>query len=334
MDFRGCTAVRRQLKQYWRAGGVIALAAIAGLASAQSFPSKPVRIVVPYPAGGPIDMTTRPLAQKLTDAMGNPVVVDNRGGANGMIGTDNVAKSPPDGYSLVVASGGAFAIGPHVYAKLPFDVFKDFAPVSLFVTLPELLAVHPALPVKSVKELVALAKERPNQLNFGSSGTGSTPHLAAEMLKSAAKIQMVHVPYKGMGPATMDLIAGQLQLVFADMPVLMQQVKGGKLRALAVGTKQRSAGLPDIATMVEAGFPQVEAYNWYALYVPAATPKPIIARLNAEVVKVMNDPGMKSFNQSQGADAAGSTPEELAALHKREYDKWASVVKEAGIKPE
>jgi len=289
---------------------------------------------VPYPAGGPIDMTTRPLAQKLTDAMGNPVVVDNRGGANGMIGTDNVAKSPPDGYSLVVASGGAFAIGPHVYAKLPFDVFKDFAPVSLFVTLPELLAVHPALPVKSVKELVALAKERPNQLNFGSSGTGSTPHLAAEMLKSAAKIQMVHVPYKGMGPATMDLIAGQLQLVFADMPVLMQQVKGGKLRALAVGTKQRSASLPDIATMVEAGFPQVEAYNWYALYVPAATPKPIIARLNAEVVKVMNDPGMKSFNQSQGASAAGSTPEELAALHKREYDKWASVVKEAGIKPE
>ena len=323
-----------QMKQFLLAGGTIALAVAATVASAQNFPSKPVRIVVPYPAGGPIDMTTRPLAQKLTEAMGNPVVVDNRGGANGMIGTDNVAKSPPDGYSLVVASGGAFAIGPHVYAKLPFDVFKDFAPVSLFVTLPELLAVHPALPVKSVKELVALAKQKPNQLNFGSSGTGSTPHLAAEMLKSAAKIQMVHVPYKGMGPATMDLIAGQLQLVFADMPVLMQQVKGGKLRALAVGTKQRSAGLPEISTMSEAGFPQVEAYNWYALYVPAATPKPIIARLNAEVVKVMNDPSMKSFNQSQGTDAAGSTPEELAALHKREYEKWASVVKEAGIKPE
>src|SRR4051812_28475237 len=246
--------------------------AAAPLVSGQSFPNKPVRIVVPYPAGGPIDMTTRPLAQRLTEAMGNPVVVDNRGGANGIIGTDNVAKSPADGYSLVVASGGGFAIGPHVYSKLPFDVFRDFAPVSLFVTLPELLAVHPALPVKSVRELVALAKQRPNQLNFGSSGTGSTPHLAGEMLKSAANIQIVHVPYKGMGPATMDLIAGQLQLVFADMPVLLQQVKGGKLRALAVGTQQRSAGLPEVSTMTEAGFPQVEAYNWYALYAPAATP--------------------------------------------------------------
>jgi tripartite-type tricarboxylate transporter receptor subunit TctC len=311
-----------------------ALAFAATVTSAQTFPTKPVRIVVPYPAGGPIDMTTRPLAQKLTDALGNTVVVDNRGGANGMIGTENVAKSPPDGYSLVVASGGAFAIGPHVYAKLPFDVFKDFAPVSLFVTMPELLAVHPALPVKSVKELVTLARQRPNQLNFGSSGTGSTPHLAGEMLKGAAKIQMVHVPYKGMGPATMDLIAGQLQLVFADMPVLMQQVKGGKLRALAVGTKQRSAGLPEVSTMQEAGFSEVEAYNWYALFAPAATPKPVIARLNAEVVKVMSNPDMKSFNLSQGADAMGSTPEELAALHKREYDKWGSVVKAAGIKPE
>ncbi|MEO7727819.1 MAG: tripartite tricarboxylate transporter substrate binding protein [Burkholderiales bacterium] len=313
---------------------VLAIAGAASSATAQNFPSKPVRIVVPYPAGGPIDMTTRPLAQKLTDALGNTVVVDNRGGANGMIGTDNVAKSPPDGYSLVVASGGAFAIGPHVYAKMPFDVFKDFAPVSLFVTLPELLAVHPALPVKSVKDLVALAKQRPNQLNFGSSGTGSTPQLAAEMLKSAAKIQMVHVPYKGMGPATMDLIAGQLQLVFADLPVLMQQVKGGKLRALAVGTLARSPSLQDVPTMSESGYPQVEAYNWYALYAPAATPKPIVARLNAEVIKVMSNPDMKSFNQAQGAEAKGSTPEELAALHKREYDKWASVVKAAGIKPE
>jgi tripartite-type tricarboxylate transporter receptor subunit TctC len=313
---------------------VITLAVTAMTAIAQTFPNKPIRIVVPYPAGGPIDMTTRPLAQKLTDAMGNPVVVDNRGGANGIIGTDNVAKSPADGYSLVVASGGGFAIGPHVYLKLPFDVFKDFAPVSLFVTLPELLAAHPSLPVKSVKELVALAKQRPNQLNFGSSGTGSTPHLAGEMLKNAAKIQMVHVPYKGMGPATMDLIAGQLQLVFADMPVLLQQVKGGKLRALAVGTVQRSSSLPEVSTMSESGFPQVEAYNWYALYVPAATPKAIIARLNAEVVKVMSIPEVKSFNQSQGATAAGSTPEELAALHKREYDKWAGVVKAAGIKPE
>ncbi len=322
------------MHRFVRAAGLLALAGAATLALAQNYPNKPIRIVVPYPAGGPIDMTTRPLAQKLTDAMGNPVVVDNRGGANGMIGTDNVAKSPADGYSLVVASGGGFAIGPHVYAKQPFDVFRDFAPVSLFVTMPELLAVHPSLPVKSVKELVALAKQRPNQLNFGSSGTGSTPHLAGELLKSAANIQMVHVPYKGMGPATMDLIAGQLQLVFADLPVLMQQVKGDKLRALAVGTRQRSPSLPEVPTMSESGFPQVEAYNWYALYVPAATPKAIIARLNAEVVKVMNNPDVKSFNQSQGATAMSSTPEELGAIHKREYDKWGGVVQAAGIKPE
>ena len=322
------------MHRFMRLAGVVALAGAATLALAQNYPNKPIRIVVPYPAGGPIDMTTRPLAQKLTEAIGNPVVVDNRGGANGTIGTDNVAKSPADGYSLVVASGGGFAIGPHVYSKLPFDVFKDFAPVSLFVTMPELLAVHPSLPVRSVKELVALAKQRPNQLNFGSSGTGSTPQLAAELLKSAANIQMVHVPYKGMGPATMDLIAGQLQLVFADLPVLVQQVKGDKLRALAVGTQQRSPSLPNAPTMGESGFPQVEAYNWYALYAPAATPKTIIARLNAEVVKVMNNPDVKSYMQSQGAEAMSSTPEELAAIHKREYDKWGGVVKAAGIKPE
>ena len=322
------------MHRFMRLAGVVALAGAATLALAQNYPNKPIRIVVPYPAGGPIDMTTRPLAQKLTEAIGNPVVVDNRGGANGIIGTDNVAKSPADGYSLVVASGGGFAIGPHVYSKLPFDVFKDFAPVSLFVTMPELLAVHPSLPVRSVKELVALAKQRPNQLNFGSSGTGSTPQLAAELLKSAANIQMVHVPYKGMGPATMDLIAGQLQLVFADLPVLVQQVKGDKLRALAVGTQQRSPSLPNAPTMGESGFPQVEAYNWYALYAPAATPKTIIARLNAEVVKVMNNPDVKSYMQSQGAEAMSSTPEELAAIHKREYDKWGGVVKAAGIKPE
>ena len=315
----------------------IALAGTTLPASAQTpppYPSKPIRIVVPYPAGGPIDMTTRPLAQKLNEAMGNPVVVDNRGGANGAIGTDNVAKSPADGYSLVVASGGAFAIGPHVYAKLPFDVFKDFTPVSLFVTMPELLVVHPALPVRSVKELVALARARPNQLNFGSSGTGSTPQLAMEMLKGAAKVEMVHVPYKGMGPATMDLIGGQLQLVFADLPVLIQQVKADKLRALAVGTRARSPSLPNVPTTAESGYPQVEAYNWYALYAPAGTPKAIVARLNSEVAKVMGNPDMKSFTQSHGAEAVASTPEELAAIHKREFDKWGAVVKAAGIKAE
>lgn len=317
-----------------RAALLSALAGAASLAAAQTFPNKPVRIVVPYAAGGPIDMTTRPLAQRLTESFGSQVLVDNRAGANGIIGTDNVAKSPADGYSLVVASGGSFAIGPHVYAKLPFDVFRDFTPVGLYVTMPELLAVHPALPVRNVKELVALAKARPNQLNFGSSGTGGTPHLAAELLKSAAKIEMIHVPYKGMGPATMDLIAGQLQLVFADLPVLLQQAKANKIRPLAVGTQTRSANLPNVQTMAEAGFPQVEAYNWYALYAPAGTPRAVIARLNAEMVKVSNHPDVRSFTREQGAESVNSTPEELAALHKREFDKWGAVVKTAGIKAE
>ena len=307
------------------------LGGVASLAYAQTFPTKPVRIVVPFPAGGPIDMTTRPLAQKMSESLGVPVVIDNRGGANGNIGAENVAKSPADGYSMVVGAGGGFAIGPHLYKKMSFDVFKDFAPVSLFVTLPQLLVVHPQLPVKTVKELATLAKAKPNQLSFGSSGYGSTPHLAMELLMRAAEIKMTHVPYKGMGPATMDLMGGQLQLTFADMPVLLSQVKAAKLRAMAVGTTKRSPNLPDVPTMAEAGFPKVEAYNWYGLFAPANTPKDIIARLNAETVKAMNNPEMRAFAQSVGTQAAAGTPEQLGAIHKREFDKWGVVVKAVGV---
>ena len=312
-------------------GVILALSSASAVVLAQSFPNKPIRIVVPFPAGGPIDMTTRPLAQKMSDGLGVPVVIDNRGGANGNIGAENVAKSPVDGYSMVVGAGGGFAIGPHLYKKLSFDVFKDFTPVSLFVTLPQLLVVHPLLPVKTVKELATLAKAKPDQLSFGSSGYGSTPHLAMELLMRAADIKMTHVPYKGMGPATMDLMGGQLQLTFADMPVLLQQVKAGKLRPLAVGTPKRSANLPDVPSMSEAGFPKVEAYNWYGLFAPAGTPKDIVARLNAETVKAMNNPEMKTFVQSVGTEAAAGTPEQLGALHKREFDKWGAVVKAIGV---
>jgi tripartite-type tricarboxylate transporter receptor subunit TctC len=314
--------------------GTYAFAQPASTPSGAAFPNKPIRVVVPFAAGGPIDIMTRPLAQRLNEAMGVAVLVDNRAGANGIIGMENVAKAAPDGYSLVVSSGGTHSIGPHVYSKLPYDIFRDFTPVSLFVTMPELLVVHPALPVKSVKELVALARARPNQLNFGSSGHGGTPHLAGELLKIAAKIEMVHVPYKGMGPATMDLIAGQLQLVFADLPVLLQQVKADKVRALAVGTKIRSTSLPNVPTMAEAGYPQIEAYNWYAVFAPANTPRPIIARLNSEIARVMSNPAMKSFAQGQGAEPVSSTPEELGAMHKREFEKWGGIVRAAGVKPE
>lgn len=310
---------------------ILVLSAATATAWAQNFPSKPVRIVVPFPAGGPIDMTSRPLAQKMSEGLGVLVVIDNRGGANGNIGAENVARSPADGYSMVVGAGGGFAIGPHLYKKLPFDVFKDFVPVSLFVTLPQLLVVHPQLPVKSVKELAALAKTRPGQLNFGSSGTGSTPHLACELLMRAADIRMTHVPYKGMGPATMDLIGGQLQLAFADMPVLLAQVNGGKLRGLAVGTAKRSPNLPQVPTMMEAGYPKVEAYNWYGLFAPGGTPKDIVARLNSETNKAVANAELKSFMQSQGAEATGGTPEQLAAIHKREFDKWGVVVRAIGV---
>ena len=302
--------------------------------SGQAFPSKPIRIVVPYPPGGPIDIVTRPLAQKLNEGMNNPVVVDNRGGANGIIGIDNVAKSPADGYSLIVGSAGSFAINPNVYAKLPFDVIKDFTPVSLFVTVPELLVVHPSLPVKSVRELVALAKARPRQLNYGSSGTGGTPHLAVELLKQAAGMDIIHVPYKGMGPATMDLLGGQVQLVFADLPVLLPHAKSGRLRALAVSTPKRSANLPEVPTMAESGYPKIDIKNWYALFVPAATPKNVVATLNAETVKVVARADMKAFVQDQGGVATSSAPEELGALLRAELAMWAKVVKAAGIKVE
>jgi len=320
----------------------LALACAGGLVHAQSpatgpgktFPAKPLRIVVPYPPGGPIDIVTRPLAQKLNEGMNTPVVVDNRAGANGIIGIEHVARSPADGYTLVVGSAGSFAINPNVYPRLPFDVVRDFAPVSLFVTVPELLVVHPSLPAKSVKELVALAKARPRQLNYGSSGVGGTPHLAVELLKQSAGMDVVHVPYKGMGPATMDLIAGQVQLAFADLPVLLPQVKAGKLRALAVSTSKRSANLPAVPTMAESGFPKINIMNWYALFAPAATPKDIVAALNAETAKVVAKADMRTFVQDQGGTAVSSAPAELAALLRAELDMWSKVVKTAGVKVE
>ena len=318
----------------YRTAVAVALASIGtgGVAHAQKFPVKPVRIVVPYPPGGPIDMLTRPLAQKMNEQMNNPVIVDNRAGANGIIGIEHVARSAPDGYTVVVGSAGSFAINPNVYAKLPFDVVKDFAPVSLFATVPELLVVHPSLPVKSVKELVTLAKSRPKQLNYGSSGTGGTPHLAVELLKQAAGMDLVHVPYKGMGPATMDLIAGQVQVAFADLPVLLQQVKGGKLRALAVSTPNRSPNLPEVPTIAESGYPKINIMNWYALFAPVATPKDVISTLNAETAKVAARTDMKTFVQEQGGASVSNTPAELANLLRAELDMWGKVVKTAGVK--
>ena len=309
------------------------LSAIAGGHAAENYPAKAIRLIVPFGAGGPRDVQARLIGAHLNKVWGQALIIDNRGGANGIVGTELAARADADGYTLLMISAG-FAVNATLYPKLPYDTLRDFAPVALLSSGPGLFVITPGLPYKTLGDLIEAARTRRTELFFASAGTGAPSHLAGELFKLMAHINMTHVPYKGMGPATMDLIAGQLQLVFADMPVLLQQVKGGKLRALAVGTQTRSASLPEVSTMAESGYPQVEAYNWYALYAPAGTPKPIIAKLNAEVAKVMSNPDMKSYTQSSGADAASSTPEELAALHKREYDKWSSVVKAAGIKPD
>jgi tripartite-type tricarboxylate transporter receptor subunit TctC len=317
---------------------MIAICAMAGLASgaamAQSGYGKPLRIVVTYPPGGPIDGLTRPFAQRLSDHIKSPVVVDNRAGANGAIGYEFVAKSPPDGYTLTIGAAGPFAISPKAVVRpLPYDPVRDFAPVTTMATLPELLTANVSLPVRNVKELVALAKRRPGELVYASSGTGGTPHLAMELLKQAAKIDMVHVPYKGAGPATMEVIGGQTQLIFADMPVLLPQVQAGKLRALAIGTKQRSQSLPEVPTLIEQGI-QIVVENWYAVFAPAATPKDMIARLNADMVRVLSTPDAKALMVKFGAEAAPSTPEATAQLLKNELERWGQVVKVAGIKLE
>ena len=301
---------------------------------AQSGYGKPLRIVVTYPPGGPIDGLTRPFAQRLSEAIKSPVIVENRAGANGAIGYEHVAKSAPDGHTLTIGAAGPFAISPKAFVRpLPYDPVKDFAPITTMATMPELLTVNMSLPVRNVKDLVALAKRRPGELVYASSGTGGTPHLAMELFKQAAKIDMVHVPYKGAGPATMEVIGGQTQLIFADLPVLLPQVQAGKLRALAVGTQKRNASLPDVPTMLEQGF-QVIAYNWYGVFAPAATPKEMVARLNSDMVRVLNQPETKAILLKFGADAAPGTPDALAQLLREELERWGQVVKASGIKLE
>jgi tripartite-type tricarboxylate transporter receptor subunit TctC len=301
---------------------------------AQSGYGKPLRIVVTYPPGGPIDGLTRPFAQRLSEAIKSPVIVENRAGANGAIGYEHVAKSAPDGYTLTIGAAGPFAISPKAFVRpLPYDPVKDFAPITTMATMPELLTTNMSLPVRTVKELVALAKRRPGELVYASSGTGGTPHLAMELFKQAAKIDMVHVPYKGAGPATMEVIGGQTQLIFADLPVLLPQVQAGKLRALAVGTEKRNASLPNVPTMLEQGF-QVIAYNWYGVFAPAATPKDMVTRLNADMMRVLNQPETKAIMLKFGADAAPGTPEALAQLLREELERWGQVVKASGIKLE
>ena len=313
---------------------VCCLAALSspGIAAAQDYPNKPVRLVVPFPPGGPNDIIARVVGQKMSEALGQPVLIDNRGGAGGVSGTDQVAKAAPDGYTIAITSAGALAISASLQDKVPYDANKDFAPITLVAKVPELLVVASAVPANSVADLVTLAKARPGQINFASSGPGSMPHLAGELLKLHAAIDIVHVPYRGAAPAVNDLLGNQVQIMFADIPVLMPHVKSGALKAIAVGSKTRAAALPDVAPLAELGFPQIEAENWYGMVAPAGTPSAVVAKLNATTLAALRDPEVMEKLASQGAILAGGTPGDFAAYIRSEIDKWGKVVQASGAK--
>jgi tripartite-type tricarboxylate transporter receptor subunit TctC len=301
---------------------------------AQNFPTKPIRFINGFPAGGPADFFTRTIGQKLHELGGQPVVVENRVGAGGMIAAENVARAPADGYSVYLASSGVLAFHQHLYAKTLIDPFKELAPVTLAVGVPEILVVHPSLPVKTVKELVALAKTRPGKINYASAGAGGMPHLVAESLNIAAGIKMVHIPYKGAAPAVAELLGGQVELTFLDIPVLLPHIRAGKFRALAIATNARSPLLPDLMTMTEAGYPQVRADNWYGIVVAAATPKPILNRLNELLVKSIQAPETRQKFSALGANARGGSPEEFQTFWRSEYEHWGKLIRTVGIKLE
>ena len=306
----------------------------ASLAHAQTYPSKPLRFVVPFAAGGGSDLVARTVALKLTEALGQPVVVDNRAGAAGTIGADIAAKSPPDGHTLLLGSNGPLAINPSLYAKLPYDAARDFTPVSLVTIMPFVLVVHPALPVRTVKELIALAKSKPGQLNYGSPGNGSTTHLANELLKSMTGMNITHVPYKGVAPAATDLISGQVQMMSGDLSTLLPHVRSGRMRALAITAARRSSLLPNLPTIAQAGVPGYEASGWFGVLVPAGTPQSIITRLNAAILKGLEAPDARERLAALGGEVAAGTPEHFAAHIRTEAAKWSKLIKALGLKNE
>ncbi len=313
---------------------ILALAVVPLLpatASAQGYPSKSIRFVVPFAPGGGNDILGRVVALKLNEAFNVPVVVDNRGGAGGTIGTDIVAKSPPDGYTLLI-NNVSLAVNVTLYPKLPYDTLKDLEPVSLAGRQPNILVVHPSLPAKTVKELLALMRAKPGELSYASGGIGSSSHLSAELFKLIAKVDMVHVPYKGMGPALIDLVSGQVQVSMATMASALPHVKSGRIRPLAVSTAKRVEVVPEVPTMQEAGVRDFDYSTWYGIVVPAGTPQPVVARLNEALVKVLATSDVKDKFGAQGVVPASTTPHEFRAFLKSEVDKWAKVVTASGMK--
>ena len=315
------------------AAAIVALVAfVPAPAGAQPFPARPAKLVVPFPPGGPLDVVGRGIAQKLSETWSQGVVVENKPGAGGNIGADFVAKAPPDGYTVVMGALSTHAVNPNLYAQMPYDAKKDFAPITLVAITPNVLVVNPTLPVHSVKELIAYAKAHPGKLSFGSGSTGSAGHLAGELLKVDAGLDMVHIPYKGAAPATQALLAGDTQLMFDNLANAMVQVKAGKLRALAVTTPQRSKLAPDLPTMAEAGVPGFDISTWFGLMAPAGTPPEVIARRNADVTRILNTPEMRERLIAQGAEAAPDTPAEFTRFMADELARYSRIVKASGAK--
>src|SRR6476661_1034094 len=294
--------------------------------AAQDFPSKPIRLIVPFPAGGPNDIIARVVGQRMSEIAKQPVLIDNRGGQGGVLGTDAVAKAAPDGYTIAISSAGALAISPSM-EKVAYDTLKDFAPVTLVATVPEMLVVATNVPANDMKELIALAKAQPGKLNFASSGPGSLPHLAGELLKLTANIDIVHVPYRGAAPAVNDLLGQQVQMTFLDLPVLLPQIKAGSLRGIAMGSPQRAPTAMEVPTTAEAGMPNLRVENWYGMVAPAATPPAIIAALNRIATEAMADPAVKEKLASQGAELIGDSPEHFRDFIDAEITKWADVIR-------
>ena len=316
-----------------RFGTALCVVVLGLCAHAQDYPSRPVRIVVPFAPGGPNDIIVRLVALKLTETWGQPFLVENRPGAGGNVGTDFVAKAAPDGYTLLSVGPGSLIINPLI-GKVPYDTARDFAPVILMARAPNALVAHPSLPAGSVKELIELARSQPGRVNYGSGGNGSTPHLAGAMFAAMAGIALTHVPYKGTAPATADLIGGQVQIAFLGIPTVLPHVKSGKLRVLAVTGRHRSPELPRVPTVDEAGVPGYELSPWYGLLAPAGTPREVVLRLGEEVSKSLRTAEMKEKLAVQGAEIVGGSPEEFAALIRADSSIWSRVVKDAGIRIE
>ncbi len=312
----------------------VALAVASPAAFAQTYPTKPVRLMVPFPPGGSTDIVARIVAQQVSERLGQPMVIENRGGAGGTIGTALVAKAPADGYTLVLGTTSTHVVAPAVYPKLDYDPIKDFAPVSLLAVTPYLLVVHPNVKAGTLKEFIEVARAQPGKLNYASAGTGSTTHIAMEMLKLASTTFMLHIPYNGNGPAGTAVIAGQVEALFGSLPAVLPHAKSGKVRALAVGTPIRSPALPDVPTVAESGYPGFDASLWLAIMAPANTPPAIIERLNKEIVAVIKAPESAAALAKAGAEPLSSTPAELTAMIREGIPKYVKVVQTAGIKPE